>query len=389
MARPASLILRRVLLATLAVLLAMAVGRTYIGDVYPVQSTSMEPTLHASPERVFVRYERGFTPRRFDLVVFSAPAPDSGAVVKRAAGLPGESVLLSGGDLLIEGRRLGVEVPRPMPVVIFDSRIEPLEGNFSAPTTPMEPAPNGWGLDARGRREDLAYTRRARDDRYTSDGIHVPGRHEVNDLGIEGRFVFKGSGKFSLRLSEEGDAFELELDLRDGVVLAARLQRRSGMAELAVLASVDRPGQARAGEPCSVRLENVDNILIAEVAGQILHASYETNTPLMGVVDEDHRHLQPRVHLAVAEIELGIERLLVVRDFYYTVQGPIGTGSPVSLGPDEIFALGDNSADSRDSREFGPIRLVELAGRATRVLWPFSAARHLGGLRSLLSVAEQ
>ena len=88
----------------------------------------------------------------------------------------------------------------------------------------------------------------------------------------------------------------------------------------------------------------------------------------------------------MAELGLGIERLAVLRDLYYTTKGALGTGSPVALGPDEIFVLGDNSADSDDSRVFGPVRLEELAGRATRVVWPLTAARSLGQLRLLTAL---
>ncbi len=384
MARTKSQVLRGTLLVLLVALLVLAVARTFVGDIYRVESTSMEPTIRGSPEFVFVRYERNFTPQRFDVVVFAAAARESGAVVKRGGALPGESALISAGDLLIEGHRLGVAVKRPLPVAIFDSALEPIEAAFSPPGVALERGHGGWKLDAQGRREDLNFKRRARDDRFDESGKLISGSVEVNDLRIEGSFVFEHSGKFTLRLTEEGDGFELELELRDGVIERARILRRAGTAELAVIATLDRPGPSEPGEPCRVSFENIDNLLIAEVCGRTMFGAYETNTPLPGVVDENYRHLQPRVGVAVAELGLRIESLVVSRDLYYTAKGALGTGSPVALGPDEIFVLGDNSADSDDSRVFGPVRLTELAGRATFVVWPLSAARRLGQLRSLL-----
>ena len=88
--RPALKTLRRALIALLAAVLAFSIVRTYVGNVYRVGSASMEPTIHASPEHVFVRYDHGFRPRRYELAVFPAPAPESGVVVKRVVGLPGE-----------------------------------------------------------------------------------------------------------------------------------------------------------------------------------------------------------------------------------------------------------------------------------------------------------
>ena len=385
-ARTQSKFLRRALLTLLAVLFALAVARTFVGDIYRVESTSMEPTIRGSPEYVFVRYGRDFTPQRFDVVVFAPAARESGAVVKRVGALPGESALISGGDLLIEGHRLGVAVQRPLPVAIFDSALEPIEVAFSLPGVALERGHGGWKLNAQGRREDLNFNRRARDDRFDENGKLIFGSVEVNDLRIEGRFAFEHSGKCTLRLTEEGDGFELELTLVDGVIERARILRRAGTAELAVIATLERPGPAKPGELCRVSFENIDNILIAEVCGRTISGTYESNTPLPGVVEENYRHLQPRVGLAVAELGLRIERLAVLRDLYYTTKGALGTGSPVALGPDEIFVLGDNSADSDDSRVFGPVRLEELAGRATRVVWPLAAVRSLGQLRLLTAL---
>jgi signal peptidase I len=37
---------------------------------------------------------------------------------------------------------------------------------------------------------------------------------------------------------------------------------------------------------------------------------------------------------------------------------------------DAVYVLGDNRADSDDSRDFGPIAIREVIGRAVAVLWP-------------------
>ena len=373
-ARTSSLFLKRLLLGLLLGLLVLTLLRSFVGDVYRVDSTSMEPTLHATPERVFVRFERGFRPGRFDLVVF--PSPDAGAVVKRAAGLPSESILLSGGDLLIEGKRLAADVPRPEPVLLFDSDQEPLSSGFTASPEPL--APPGHGVDASGRRIDLVYGRPARDDWIGADGIRREGTHPVNDLRLEGELSFEGSGKLTVRLTEEADAFELELEVTESAARRWRLLRRAGTAQPEVLDKGDLPPAAGA---LGFALENVDNHVSALVGAVETLVNYDANTPREGVVDDLDRHLEPRVHLAAAGLKVHFSRLAVLRDLYYTADGPLGTGSPVALGPDEIFVLGDNSANSHDSRWIGPVRMGELIGRATRVLWPRSAARKLGGLR--------
>jgi len=50
---------------------------------------------------------------------------------------------------------------------------------------------------------------------------------------------------------------------------------------------------------------------------------------------------------------------------------------PITLGPTEVFVMGDNRNASFDSRRFGPIPLDDLIGEAFVTIWPIS---NFGGL---------
>jgi signal peptidase I len=67
----------------------------------------------------------------------------------------------------------------------------------------------------------------------------------------------------------------------------------------------------------------------------------------------------------------GLEEPRVVR------KGPFGR-SPVALGSDEYFLLGDASRISSDSRRWGPARREEIEGRVLLVLFPWE---HFGLVR--------
>lgn len=50
----------------------------------------------------------------------------------------------------------------------------------------------------------------------------------------------------------------------------------------------------------------------------------------------------------------------------------IPTLAPQTIPDGEVFVMGDNRPQSYDSREFGPIEIDKIRGRAFVVLWPFS-----------------
>ena len=93
---------------------------------YHVLSGSMEPTIHGSEsggEYVLVAFGPPAELERFDLVVVRVDGREE-PLVKRAAGLPGESVEIQEGDFLVDGHRLAMDAPRPEPVLVFDERVD-------------------------------------------------------------------------------------------------------------------------------------------------------------------------------------------------------------------------------------------------------------------------
>ena len=74
---------------------------------------------------------------------------------------------------------------------------------------------------------------------------------------------------------------------------------------------------------------------------------------------------------------IGIEDGVLVVNGQQQREGYVDYGSvdgfyygPVDVPPGEVFLLGDNRANSEDSRDFGPVRDDEVVGRVLVRVWP-------------------
>jgi signal peptidase I len=398
----------RVLWGLAASGLLLLLAKVFVADVYRVDSGSMRPTLFGGQdvrggeelsERVLVRYERDVEPRRFDMVVMRA-RDAAHPIIKRVAGLPGETLSIVAGDLLIGGRRLPPDAPRSAPVPLFDDRWLDAEDYFHylrGEESPWRREGQEWVLDGtgveRGSDEGMMFFHKDLCDGYLDDEHRrVVGLNQVGDgvLELELR-IEEPRGVVRLQLVEEGDTFRLLLAPRegDGGGWAATLTRHNP-------ATLERTDPARRIETLAAaevalapgrwhraRFANVDDHLRFELDDRaVLGTSYAGNEPHRRQ-NVHERSVGPRVAFGGEGCRARFRSLRVLRDLHYTASGDQGVRAPISLGPDEVFLLGDNSDASTDSRHFGPVRTHELVGRPFAVVWP------LGRVRWLEPVAER
>lgn len=360
--------------------------KSFVADVYRVDSGSMRPTIlagrtrpddeRAESERVLVRYERGLEPARFDLVVTRSEHDDV-PLVKRVAGLPYERLALRDGDLLIDGHLLPPEEPRPAPILVYDDRLlDPQAFFHRREDGSVRREGDAWvvegGPSAPGNL--LTYHPALRDDSFDRDGRRVSGVVEVNDARLELTFKLDGAlaaQRLHFQLVEAGDTFTLELAAEaPGLRLTRdnhRLQKESSGAELLLERQFALPSERW----LTLSFENIDDHLSVALPelGLALGVSYAENVPLLGATSLG-QHLGPRVAFGVQAGRARFRAVRILRDLYYTSAGRFGTAEPVLLGPDEYFLLGDNSSVSTDSRQIGPVQARRLFGRPVAVLWP-------------------
>jgi len=393
----------RVLWSLTGIVLALLLLKFFVGDVYPVKSGSMRPTLFggADPdgnvlnEDVLVLYG---APRieRFELVVVRSR--DGGdPIVKRVSGLPGESIEIDGGDLLIDGARLPASARRPDPVPIFDGRTLSVEAFFhyepSLWTREDRGGRSPWRVDAsevaRDADRGMMFFQKDLTDAYLDPGgERVSGLRQVNDgiLECECRLEPAAAPGARLRfhLLEEGDTFQalLEPDPAGGV--RARLTRRNAK-------TLERSDPEQRTEILAeggvafepgvwhrVRFSNVDNHLALEVDGTVALAhDYAANVRHPARMAPGYKSIGPRVGFGAEGCVAAFRDVRVLRDLFYTDAGRFAVGAPLFVGPAEYFVLGDNSAESSDSRQFGTIRASEILGRPFAVVWPLARVRRL------------
>lgn len=377
--------------------LILLLGRLFFFGVYRVEKRSMMPTLQGNPQGgdfVLVWWNRGGRPERFQLVVVQ-PGEGEAPIVKRAAGLPGEKVEIRLGDLWIDGETLPIDQPRPALVPLFDDRLQDVEHWFEYAREQGFWRQDGalWHLDSRqvpiGTTQDrMYYARRALDGWVEGDGRVEDGLGMVNDLVLDLELrLGDPPAQPRLGLLEMGDIFEVELEFLEGRRWLARLVNRwvsmegSGrdVLEETVL-------ELEIGRWHSMRLANVDDQVGFAVDGRtiFLHA-YPGNR--FHPQDEQTRRgvsLGARAWFGGVRGLASFRGIRLSRDLYYTRRGERGISAPVQLGPEQIYVLGDNSAESLDSRDFGPIPLHRILGRPGWVLWPPGRIRRLAGPRPLI-----
>jgi DNA-directed RNA polymerase subunit RPC12/RpoP len=295
---------------------------------------------HAQGQRLAVD-RTAFTwrdPRRWEIVVFRRPERASEWCVKRVVGLPGETISLDGGDVVVDGQvvRKSLSDQRAVRQAFESADLEN--------RAPM-------GIDAAYAREwvQIADMVVKATDSFSYNQGTTPPVNEVPDVMIT--FVARLTGRGQLQLMATGDVGNVEA--------VADFSRRE------VTLRFDGDGVGTWALPASVvegssvewTYSLFDRQVLLAVGDDVVIAE-----PLPWDVGSNASNAKQSASLEIRARGLTgqIDCVAVWRDLYYAVRHSDGRQPGVRrngavawrLGPGEYFVLGDNAAISEDSRNW-------------------------------------
>ncbi len=323
---------------------------------------------------------------RWEIVVFRNPEDPGMLCVKRVVGLPGETVQLIDGNVLINGRiaRKTIAQQCAMGVQVYET---------PAARRPDSEPDQRWQFDPHGRWTEssgqfvhrqgsvpvdngsidftepvdwLSYRHRhtfgtekqldapAILDASPCDQTESRMLNPVSDIILRCQLRAKSSGLVYVRIRAGGDEFNVELDVTTGQgTLLHNGKRQTAM--VSALSPLNR----------TVQFDFVlaDHQLQLALDNQLL-----TDYCYQPRVIQDDTWIQ-EIAIGARATELEIDRLQLFRDAYYLpAESERERDSAFGLGPDQIFVLGDNSPHSSDSRDWSQgVSAGLIVGRA--IVW--------------------
>lgn len=313
-------------------------------------------------------------PRRWEPAVFRCPSDLTKPYVKRVIGLPGERIQVIDGDVYADGRivRKTLAECREARVPVFDLNFPPrevgwsrswvLEGNVAEKgDAKIEPSfalvDKELHLDGTQAGKTpvwIGYRHQRYDestaidkdeiirDRFVYNGPSGDDRSvPVHDFIVEFEVeIVGGSGFFFCRMSDGKD--QLVAASPSGDSKEEAQLRHEG---LGIVRSIQRKPLEH-GKKYRIEMAFVDRRLSCEVDGRQSFIPYDLEPA------KTRADLISPLSIGVQGIKVVVRNVKLYRDIFYRSSGRNAVDEPLQLGKDEYFMLGDNSANSDDSRSW-------------------------------------
>lgn len=299
-------------------------------------------------------------PKRWEMVVFRNPNDLRSAYVKRAIGLPGESILIKEGDVFINGaiaRKSFAELLR-CALPVYD-----LSQAGRAPRAPARLHVTGDGSTWSINGTSLLVAAADKSPSAMLEYRHLDPWGREGPIGDENEYNAAQFGTAGQEVSDliiraqvehqSGDGyFAIVYRLSPHDVLELRVYPSRGRCEwwensVRVRQAITSPWK---GQTREVILAYWDRRVGVRVDGKPPWADWDRENGI-----GEPRGISRPVSLAARDFRGGVQEFRIDRDTHYRPArrwGGRGGDETFHLGPDEYFMLGDNSAISNDSRSW-------------------------------------
>lgn len=390
------------------------------GDVYSVPTAKLsEDTVQTLQDLIRIKHWRMHYERREDStrqrlaksVAVEPDLPDRETLEsERKRLLPRLEAALDELDGKLQVRRKTRLAQDALWTVLYDHNYPPIERGPEQPY--WRPAGDEWSVGTRTLRYDgLNSSRQSVEliclqDSFCAYNSSVPeppssrtgNLYPVSDLRV--RFVVdyaEGDGSLAVRLRKRDDVFVGELSADGALRLDHAMVQDARVGELKTLSST-RIDPLSAGNKFEFAMQNVDHRVSILIDGrEVLATTDELYAPDIGAIRLTPSPTGFAPVMSAENIVVELSHVVVDKDVYYIDQiaagyrplGMDGWGTrnfPILLRDWEYFFLGDNSAQSQDSRlwhevgehlvirgedfQLGTVPRDQLIGRAFFVYWP-------------------
>ena len=326
---------------------------------------------------------------RWDVIAFNEPASNNRneqrLLTKRVVGLPGETVQLRDGNLLINGEliRKPYKLNQQVRIPIFDSRFKATSKSKrlipANEVSGWNTETNGWSFEsqqavpANKTGFDWLEYQHIKGYRHSGDRYQVSPIED--DYGYNQNVARKlhhvNEVMLQLQIENEATAHLAVSLFRDQKQSCQKqschIEFQFDRLRILVSAGKEPPVEVEAewlNTPSSlIEISNFDGQL------QIIHNHEKRYLRTIAVgsnVNSKPNDVMPssQISLGATNGNVRISSLQIFRDIHYYCETTNQTDEAVKfeLGADEYFVLGDNAPISIDSRIFGPIRRTSIVG---------------------------
>jgi signal peptidase I len=329
---------------------------------YPV---SVAETLEIEGNRVMVSKSSYLwrLPRRLEIVVFRLLQT---VFIKRLLGLPGEEILIHDGDVYVNGElvRKTMEEVKAMRVLVFSQECAPRPAGWrcrwersgsSDPPFAANPRDAAAGLLVDGLASPQTLTYRnfllqtgkcelLRDEYAYNAGVQ-PDSECVHDFMVETDIeIAKGRGSVALCLCDGHDWVEVLFPVGDAHAAEVFCWPTDHATAMQTLGETPTGVALEPGRRYRVEAAFVDRRLLLAVDGR-----HWLSVDLPAA--KNRAGVERPFQVQADGVQIALHSFQLYRDVHYGQQGRNGVrGKAVRLGADQYFVLGDNSANSQDSR---------------------------------------